>query len=344
MRRLIQYCIAVVIFCFAFWGVTYTADWAGYEYFFNEGEDIKEDIGSVFLFNILKDHGYDDFRVAFRIHIILMGVLFAFVFNKLGLNPIPYTILLIVLSYVPLANQIRYYVAFPAMLLSVIYFIEKRYIKCILLFIFAIVFHRTTVLLGLVFLIYYLFSGKTLNNSRHKKYITLGLSFSLLFLLIMYTRLGVYLGDYAYYTSSTQKSSTFGGMFNLLPCLLSIPAVLYYDQRVKKRHVEIIRYNYNQYRLFLLFSIATCILMPLCLRIQILNTRMIVRFFTIWIAYLVYIQRTGKKLGIRINTSYVIVVLITFNILHQTLLPYWFGIVETPIPQELLMILTSYQL
>lgn len=343
MRSFIQYCIAVVIFCLAFWGITYTADWAGYEYFFDESMDIKEDIGSVFLFNFLKDHGYDDFRVAFRIHIILMGILFPFVFKKLGLNPIPYTILLIVFSYVPLANQIRYYVAFPAMMLSVIYYIDKQYIKSILLFIFAIAFHRTTVLLGLFPLLYYLYAGKTFNNTRHKRFITLGLFGSMLFLLIMYTRLGVYLGDYAYYTSSTQRSSTFGGIFNLLPCLLSIPAVLYYDQRVKTHHIEIIRYNFKRYRLLLLFSIATCILMPLCLRIQILNTRMIVRFFTIWVAFLVYIQRTGKKLGITINTSFVVIVLIAFSVLHQTLLPYWLGIVETPIPQELLMILVSYQ-
>lgn len=344
MRRGLYFFLSVLIFCVAFWGVTYTSDWAGYEIFFDKGMDIKEDVGSTFLFNFLKDNGYDDFRVAFRLHIVLMGLLFPFVYKKLGLNPIPYTILLIVLSYVPLANQIRYYVAFPAMLLSVIYYTEKQYIKCIALLVFAVAFHQTTIVLGLVLLFYYQYTGKTQNNTRHKRYVTCGLVGSLLFLIIMYTQLGAYLGDYAYYTSADQKSSTIGGVFNLLPCMLGVPVVLYYDQKVKKKHGEIIKYNYQRYRLFLLLSIATCILMPLCLRMQILNTRMIIRFFTIWVAYLVYIKSTGRKLGIRINTTPSVLALILFNLFHQTLLAYWLGIIETPIPEELLMILASYQL
>ena len=344
MRSVFRYCIAVVLFCLAFWGVTYTADWAGYEFSFENGMNIKEDIGSTFLFNFLKDRGYNDFQLAFRVHIILMGLLFPFVFKKLGLNPIPYTILLILLSYVQLANQIRYYVAFPATLLFIIFYTEKHYIKSILFFIFAVLFHRTIIILGLVLLAYYLYAGKTLNNKRHKAYVTFGLVGSLLFLLIMYTHLGAYLGEYADYTSDSRTSSIIGGLFNLLPCLLGIPVVLYYDQRVKKTHSEIIEYSFNSYRLLLLFSIATCVLMPLSLRMQIFNTRMIVRFFTIWIAYLVYIRSTGKKLGVKMNTSLVIIVLIAFNIIHQTILPYLLGITETPIPEELLMILVSYRL
>lgn len=344
MRVFFQYSVAVLIFCLAFWGVTYTADWKGYEVFFDEGMNIKEDVGSIYLFNFLKEHGYDDFRVSFRVHIFLMGLMFPFIFKKLGLNPIPYTILLIVLSYVPLANQIRYYVAFPATLLAIIYFAEKSYLKSSVFFIFAVAFHRTTIILGLLFLAYYLYTGKSLNNLRHKKYVVFGLVGSLLFLLIMYTSLGDYLGEYAYYTSETQTSSIIGGIFNLLPCLFGIPVVLHYDQKVKKQYSEIISYNSNRYCLFLLLSIATCILMPLCLRMQILNSRMIVRFFTIWIAYLIYIKSTGKELGFRVNTSIIIVALVAFNIFHQTILPYWLGITETPIPQELLMILESYQL
>ncbi len=344
MRQVIQYIISVLIFCAAFWGVTYTSDWAGYEVFFDKGMDIKEDVGSVFLFNYLKDKGYDDFRVAFRVHIVLMGLMFPFIFKKLGLNPVPYTILLIVLSYVPLANQIRYYVAFPAMLLSIIYYSEKKYIRSVLLLFFAVAFHRITIILGAILLFYYLYTGKTLNNKRHKRYVMFGIAASLFFLLIMYTQLGAYIGDYAYYTSSSQTSSTIGGIFNLLPCVFGISVVLYYDQRIKKKYCEIIKYNFSRYRLFLLFSIATCILMPLCLRMQILNTRMIIRFFTIWVAFLVYMKSTGKKLGLRINTTPVVVALVAFNLFHQTLLAYWLGIIETPIPEELLMILASYQL
>lgn len=342
MRRVIQFIIAVSLFCFAFWGVTYTADWAGYEMYFDNGMDIKEDIGSIFLFTVLKDYGFDDYRVAFRVHIFLMGLFFPLLYIKLGLNPIPYTVLLVVFTYVPLANQIRYYVAFPAAILSLIYYTEKRYLISIAFVLLAFAFHRTTLILAILLLFYDIYTGRHYSYSRHNKYVSYGLLAGFVFLLVLYPRLGSRLGDYSSYTNESQVSSVLGGLYNLIPCLLGVGTVLFYNRLVNRYHTTIISYNCLRYRQLILLSVATCILIPISLRMQILNSRMVLPFFTIWIAFLVYIQRTGKRLNKNVSTSGVVFFLIAVMILHQTILPYLLGLSEVPISMELLLTLSSY--
>ena len=344
MRELSKYICAVVLFCLAFWGITYTADWAGYEYAFNNDTSIKNDYALLLIINILKSHGIFEFRVAYRVHIALMSFLFPLVFIKLKKNPIPLTILFVVLTYVPLANQIRFYVAFPLAILSFLYFTNRKYVTSAVLCVLSVGFHSIILILLFLLIFYYCYIRKNDNSRRNYLYFSIGIVFILLVSPLLSYMPEDFYESYVAYSESGAISSFIGGLYTLIPILFILVIVFSVDR--KARHIMpnfISKHNTMYYSLKTL-SVATAILIPLGFKMQIFVNRFISPLLVFQIIFLLYIQKYSAKENKRINTSGWVVAIILVEILWQTLVPYLMHLSSSPINPELLLTLRSYQL
>lgn len=324
-KRRWLYLLSVVIFIISFWFVTYTADWAGYEYYFNNEDTIKGDLAFSFLTKLLKGWGFSDYNSLFHLHIILMGFLFPLLFYKLRENPLPYTILYIFLFYVPLTNQIRYYVAFPLSLLA-LYFIlfQRKYVAGIGLGVLAFFFHRTTIFFIIIVLAFSFFR-------KHIKVPLYVLAGNLVTLLLFPFISGSSEAE-AYSTYGSNVSSILGGIYNTIPSFLTIAAITFSYGRIKKTHDA-------KYVFLLTISLASSVLLVLSLRIQILCNRMVSPLAPLWVLYFHYCMQRGyitKNAG-RMAIFGIVFIFLSWN----TYVPYLLGISSTIINEELLLIIGS---
>ena len=342
MKNLFKYVLAVFLFAVSFWGITYTSDWINYEYYFNNYLTMKSDIASFLIFDYLKQHQYD-YRVAFRVHIAIMSFLYPLVFVKMRQNPIPYTLILIIFLYVPIANQIRYYVALPLVLLAFISFYERKFIWSAIWLLLGISFQFTTIVLLSILLVYYFVIVRKRRFQRHLYYFSGGI----ILVVILSPLLSFFpedmINDYSKYTNTENISSFIGGLYTMIPKLLALCFLFTTHKKVKHYYTDVIRRNERMYYLLWTFSVATAVLIPLGFSIQILVHRFISPMLVFQVMYFAYI---GKNRTVRNNlhTNAMISVILLVTLLWQTLLPYSLHISRTPISTELLMILQSYQL
>ena len=344
MRELFKYICAVALFCLAFWGITYTADWAGYEYAFNNDTSVKNDYALLFIINILKSHGIFDFRVAYRVHIALMGLLFPLVFIKLKKNPIPLTILFVVLTYVPLANQIRFYVAFPLAILSFIYLTNKKYLTSALLCVLSVGFHSIILILLALLVFYYYYVRKKDNSRRNYLYFSIGIVFILLVSPLLSYMPDDFYESYVAYSESGAISSFIGGLYTLIPILFILFIVFNADRKARRIMPDFVSRHNTMYYSLKTLSVATAILIPLGFKMQIFVNRFISPLLVFQIIFLLYIQENSSKENSRINTSGWVVAIILVEILWQTVVPYLLHLSSTLFNPELLLTLRSIQL
>lgn len=325
--RRCQYLLSSVAFMISFWFVTYTADWAGYEYFFNNEDTIKGDLAFSFLTQLLKSCGFYDYSSLFHLHIILMGIIFPIFFYKVKENPLPYTLLYILLYYVPLANQIRYYVAFPLSLLALYYILYRRkYLVGIVITLLSFLFHRTII----IFIIIGVFFSFLRKRIKAPIYVLLGNLVVFLFFPFIYGSSDAE----AYSTYRENISSVFGGIYNMIPSVIAIAAVVLLNSKVKG-------INDKKYGFLLTLSLASTVLLLLSLRIQILCNRMISPLAPIWVLYFSYCMKKGyvtKKLG-KIVIWGIVFIFLSWN----TYVPYLLGISNTLVNEEMLLIIASLE-
>lgn len=337
MRRFLQYAFSVVIFVLAFWGITYTSDWGGYEHFFDNDLTIRGDIASTFIFSFLTQHNIYDFKVAYRVHVVLMALLYSAFFMSLKKNPIPFVAIIIVLYYVPVANQIRYYVAFPLALLSVNFFLHKRKLVGILLGAAAISFHFTTSLFLLLCLFFYYVIS--LRSQRIWLYILAGVIIYIFRDYLIRVLPPSFAEGYMDYFDNEWLSSFAGGVYNSIPGIISLCFIMYYHNRI---YPFIAIEELDDYRVLLTLSLSTCVLLPLGFQMQIFYNRMIITLLPIWIIYLSFVGGYSYVYGQRLHTSRSAMILILICILWQTAVPYFMGIRNTMIDPEFIRTISSY--
>ena len=108
-------------------GITYTADWYMYEYMYEQEDDTTDFVFYSLskLFNKLR-LPYDNL---FIFHLISTLLIYFFLITKFTRNYFYVFLVYILLDYVHLTNQIRYYLGFPILLTGFYYlFYKKNYI------------------------------------------------------------------------------------------------------------------------------------------------------------------------------------------------------------------------
>lgn len=288
LNKLIQ----IIIVLFLFWlfslEIKSSADWDAYIILF-ENKDANIDYLFRFLSSIFKNLGLK-FEQLYQFHIILISLLLINFIRKVN-NSIFFVFgIYIILYFVPITNQIRYYLAFSLFLNGCYYlYIDKKIKLSLIIFTLAILSHSA--ILGLLlFVVFNQFSKKI---SYVKLLIISSLSlFGISFFLQI---IGVmsYLEKYAIYFSKESTSSFLGGLFNIFPYIILLIFIYYnYQKTISK---SILLKKDAIYLLLFKLTMYTIVFIPISFYFQILSHRYVFPFTIVWVCLYLYPFQYSKN-------------------------------------------------
>lgn len=265
--------ISVFLFTMAFWGVSNTSDWEGYEYLFSTQNS------SDGLFNLLSsefiNRGYV-FKDLYRFHIILIAVSYVLLFNICKVNRILFTLIVIALFYVDIGNQIRYYLAFPLVYIAY-YFYNRKLIAVSLLFASLAIFSHFG---GIVIILSLLVIRQIYRKQLFYIYILL-INISIYILILAGTNISIRFSSY--YESS---ATLLGGFYLIIPTLISFFLIFKMNSQVFFSFK-----NDTFYKFIYTASIATSSLCLSATHIIIITSRYLEPCIVFWLAYYIYIYK-----------------------------------------------------
>lgn len=342
-RSFISYTLVFFIFIAVFWGVTYTADWVNYESFFT-GKQESRDIGFAYLTDVFNNLDAE-YQILFRFHIVLMAAAYLLFFSRIRASAWIIAFY-VVINYVALGNQIRYYVALPLTFLALYEFVIKRNSLYYLLFtVVSVLMHFSILVFQLCFFLVY--------------YLSLYFRRSLLSVIIVVNIVGFFLlmsglgfqERYVAYLSEDRTSTWIGGLYNILPSLISILCLLMIRRYIdlEKSFIcyddsENVASCYDDYDevfdfLFVL-SVSTSLLILPSLQMQILCNRFIFACLPVWLAF--GIMGFSCSVYYRWRIFLLLLPVVILPILWTFVFPFVFGIDPHFIVEAVLMI-ESYE-
>lgn len=333
VRLFWQSFFAFIVFVLAYWGVTYTSDWEGYLFFFNNSE-ISRDPMFAFLSEFFKNRGYT-FTDLYKFHIILISFSYIYIFKSTRVNPLLLIFISIVFNYVAIGNQIRFYLAFPLILLAFWGLVTKRYIFTAILFTIAILEHKSVIILFVVLVV---FKCLVYRRSFKKQVLLILFANIIIFFLLKFSSL--FDEKYDNYQSSGNISSLAGGIFNVVPYLLPIYSCLRISKIVRRKAPEL--RDRPIYEFLYTCSIAPLVFLISGLYVQVLTNRFIIAFLPIWFAFFIYVyhyplpSKTKKTISIMAWISILIIIFWMFCLMPQL------GFVDYFI--EIYLMLSSYHM
>lgn len=258
-------------------GISDNGDWLMYYYMFKmENEDI--DVMFQLLTQIFKWAGlkYDDL---YMFHIVLIILLFFTLISRLTRNVFYVFLIYILLDYVHLTNQIRYYFGFPLMIMGLHQLLQrKNYALSFALMVLALLFHKGLFLLLLFIPAYYFVSSAN--------FIRVMMLLSGVFpLLILGIRagLGVSLEHFDNYLGSEYEASVVGGVFNALPYLAYLVFLLIEYGRFRKKNADLATDEKMDFLMKL--SFFPLMFLPASFLLQIIGHRYIMPFSIFWVIF-----------------------------------------------------------
>lgn len=271
------WCISFCIFLFPFWGLNYTSDWNAYEYTFNNPSFSRDYLLAV-LSEFFYNQGYE-FKDLYHVHIIAIAFCYLYLFKILNVNPFWFTLLVILFYYVPIANQIRFFLALPLTLIGFYKFVYKKYVSSVLCLAIAILSHYTSILLISSLLVFY----RIQNKSILFQFIYLTSANIIVAVLLGFT--SAFNERYTGYQNSGQISSALGGIYNLFPYLLPLCLIVAFDIVIKQSTQKRVS---TYYKFLYVSSISTCIFIIGGIQTQILTHRFLCSLLPVWGGYFLY--------------------------------------------------------
>lgn len=316
--------LAIFIFVFAFWGITDSSDWAGYEYWFSEQKS------SDILFNYLSgkfiSFGYK-FRALYRLHIVLISLSFVYLFSICRVNKILFTLIVLLFFYVEIGNQIRYYLAFPLTYIAYYYYLKKRYYFSSAFIIIAILSHFGSLVIACSLLIFsQLYRSKSLF-----KYIVL---LSIFTYLLYFTGTNLDSRFNSYYHGT---ASIIGGIYLVIPPLISFSLIFRMHNNVSHvlKHETLYKYLFTS-------SIATSFLCLTAIQVLVIESRYLEPCLIFWLAYFIYIKRKNKSINLKKKCINNISIIFLLYFSYRFIFPYIF--IESEYVRKAMYMLSSYSL
>ncbi|MFR5682861.1 MAG: EpsG family protein [Clostridia bacterium] len=159
---------------------------------------------------------------------------FIYIFKSTRVNPLLLIFISIVFNYVAIGNQIRFYLAFPLVLLAFFELVTKRYVLTVLLFIIAILEHKSVIILFAVLVV---FKFLVYRLSLKKQMLLILLANIIIFFLLNFS--DSFDEKYDDYQSAGNISSLAGGIFNVVPYLLPIYSCVRISKILGKKAPEL---------------------------------------------------------------------------------------------------------
>lgn len=325
----VKYCVCFALFVLAFWGVNYTADWIGYESFFEEHAESR-DLGFEMMVQYFRSHGLE-YKDLFRLHILIMAFCYTLFFKHIHSSPLV-LLLFVFLYYAAMGNQIRFYTSLPIAYLSYYQLIIRRDRKLYITFAtISIVGHFTLVLYhGCILLFIFL--------NKHCKHLLLAIVLINLFLLGLTNSGIVFQGQYESYGTAEGISSLYGGLYHVLIPIIAIMMVVFTYKLTKNLKCH----NEPELILFFVMSVGTSMLLLPGIYIQILNHRFVSSCLPIWLAYFTRVSGYCKYSNKVVLWSFMFL-LVILSLMKIFVFPYWFGL-PTATMLEMKLMIDSYKL
>ncbi|WP_350329113.1 EpsG family protein [Myroides marinus] len=285
--------------------VTYTTDSESYQTMLEL--DIKRD----FLYNIISEgvvkRFNSDYFVMHKIYSVLIISSYLYFLNQVykGFNVFTLSFLYILILYLFLTVQIRYFLAFFLMLNGFYYYYKKERMKYLIFFGLSITNHIGTVLF-LPFLLFFKYSFKKI-----VKYVNFISIISFVLFYVLKFLLGGFFNrfhGYDVYLTKESESTFLGGIFFMLP-------YIYLMWFLKRRYLE--NYSIDKLTEFLVKLYVLCFMyMGIAIQLLIIGHRIIIPM------YLVFLVAC-----IRLNVKTYKILLITIGLaIHHYIVPiYLFG-------------------
>ena len=271
-------------------GISYTDDFSAYEADYNNGSDLgNNDYGFFLLISLCHLLGMD-FGQFHNLSIFIGLALIALFLYYLKINVLIGMLFIVILNYVQMANQLRYFIAFPLFLLSVycVHILEKRKLG-VLLCVMAFLFHNGILGVMTFYPIYYFIQIRRLDR---KKIITLYVLMGF-FTLIVFANLSSYMVNmddkYESYTTS-EMASISGIGYMLLFSFINIASsyLVQQNNNIKDNRENMLLFSLSMFPL--IFFIATFSGM------QIIVARYVNVFFIVWVVVLLKFVISKRKI------------------------------------------------
>jgi len=317
LYKKVIFIFSLFVFYVFFFGVTDSADWGMYDSLFKY-EEIETDFLFRYLTLLTVALGFS-FTDLYKLHILIYGYFFVKFISRFTQNILLVLGFYIFIGYVPLANQIRYYLALSLFLngLYLFYFQEKK--KSYLLFILSLLSHSSMVVLFSFMIIENRFSF----SDYVKKCLILSLIVFFGFNFIVSFGLLDVLGKYKAYILQTELvSGIFGGFFTEFPFIVTLIFLYYWIQGVIKKRPDILE---DQVFVFLYkVTFFSIIFIPISFNMQVIGHRYVQAFFLVWLCLFVYTLNIVKTKDTNIIYS---TVLSVFIVLMMFYIYFFTGIV-----------------
>lgn len=271
--------LAFLMSFYLFKDIRYTDDFNVYENFYYQSVDRTGDIG----YGILENIGRYFHLTFYQFYNYIVGlqlILFLVFFKKYRVNEVIGLFCTILILYVQMANQIRYFLALPLFLIAVNYlFCNKNYLITICLLLLAYSFHNGIIVLFSFIPLYYLIEYKKIKKS---KVLVLLIVIGLICLYIypiLFKKMADGIERFELYNESVSRLATL--FYMVFPCLsLVIIFTTYKDINIYSCSAEI-RLSYMLSFFILIWMIASFT------GIQIINARYVNALFPMWLTCMI---------------------------------------------------------
>ncbi len=300
-----QYIFAYFIFVFLFVGLNYTADWGWYVSFL-DSPYLCPDILFRFIAECLQ--GSVSFTWVYKTHILLMGMLYLILIRRTVDFPF-IAVLYAIDIYLYMANQIRFYFAWPIILLSIYSFYKKEYVLFVVLAVIAVFSHKSVILLlPAVFLCDFI-----LCHVRFEKALFLLTSMSILIGSFTWFDFGSGFGfNQIYAYQRIAENITFiGAIYNQIPyfvCLTVIICVHQFILKVKQNVLED-----RIYRYLLILSLTPVIFVGISFYLIVFSQRFSQSMTLVWFMYLYWCYRKYSNSDLKCSIRIVSVIIFIIN-------------------------------
>ena len=279
--------LALWIFCFLLLGIRYTDDWYGYDYFF-ENPEVAPDLLFKYLAFYFGAIDLEYFKL-FQFHILIIGICYSFFISRFSSFPIIILLSFLLISFVPLVNQIRYFLAFGLFVVAVYYYlILKKKIRFLLLLLIAALSHLAITPLFIIFFIF-----NRLQNNCVKK-LSKVFMFSAIIIAVIYKLvMSTISGQFSAYVEADALSTFSGGCYLTVPILIIYVFIFTYYRNICKRIPTLL--NDFKFKVLFILSIYTSPLLLIGFTSQIIVHRYISVFTIVWLIYFLYPLSFHKK-------------------------------------------------
>jgi len=319
------------LFYLFFFNVTYNNDWEGYENMFHGNVDSRDFLFG-FLSNVFQKYGFEYLEL-YQFHIILILLFFIYFISRFSYSYI-FTVISIytLIQFLPVTNQIRYYLAFSVFLVSLYtYIFLNKKGRFLFLFLFSFLAHKAVLFLFLFLFFYY-----RVKDKRYEKTI-LFLSFIVFFIPFILNIIIGYFSDFESYLEADYTSSFIGGLFSNFIWLIWFLYIYFQNLKLKEIEVD------EKYKFLYKLSIFPFLFFPLSFSYQILTHRFVIAMLFVWIIYFLYSLNYIDLVMKKIVSITSFLLLVTFTFFYVFVLPkYLIG--SSPIDDVLLVFFSNKSL